>query len=118
MRYLLPLLLLCTVLCAQKKTNWDTTRYQKFRSTLMVGIFQSYRNFDNNFKQFTAKDTLGVSSNNYVAESQLTTGIEISYDKFSFGFAVKSTPQKNSTGKGNTRTFNTNLNFGGNKWYL
>jgi hypothetical protein len=84
----------------------------------MVGIFQSYRDFNNNFKQFGEKDSLGISNNNYVAESQLTTGIEINYDKFSFGFAIKSTPQKNSSGKGNTRTFNGNLNFGGNKWYL
>jgi len=118
MKYLIPFLFFTGGLIAQKKTSWDTLRYQKFRSNLMVGIFQSYRNFNNAFQQYKTPDTGNVSKNNYVAESLLTTGIEINYDKFSLGFAIKSTPQKNSTGKGNTQTANGNLNFGGNKWFL
>lgn len=116
MRYLILFVCLGTALFAQKKTNWDTTRYQKFRSNLMIGIFQSYRNFENSFTQSIEKDPLGISNTDYLAESRLTTGIEVNYDKLSFGFAIKSTPQKSSSGKGNTKTLNGNFNFGGNKW--
>jgi len=118
MKYLIAFLFFTGSVFAQKQPSWDTLRYQKFRSNLMVGIFQSYRNFNNEFQQFKERDTLGFSHTNYMAESRLTTGIEINYDKFSFGFAVKSTPQNNSAGKGNTKTLNGNLNFGGNKWFI
>jgi hypothetical protein len=103
---------------AQKTCNWDTCRYQKFHSNLMIGIFQTYRNFNNEFQQYMIPDTGNLSKNNYFAESKLNTGLEMSYDKFSLGIAFKSTPQKNNSGKGNTKTFNSNLNFGGNKWFL
>jgi hypothetical protein len=118
MKYPVLFLLFACTLQAQNKVFWDTTRCQKFKSNLIIGIFQSYRNFNNEFSQTINKDEKGVSKTKFAAESRLTTGIEISYDKFSFGFAIKSTPQKNSGGKGNTQTFNGNLNFGGNIWHL
>lgn len=118
MKYTVLFLFFTCTLQAQNKVYWDTTRCQKFKSNLIVGIFQSYRNFNNQFEQTLIEDKKGISKNNFAAESKLTTGIEVSYDKFSFGFALKSTPQKNSTGKGNTQTFNGNLNFGGNIWHL
>ncbi len=118
MKYLALFLFFTCSLRAQNKIFWDSTRYQKFHSNLIVGIFQSYRNFNNQFQQYIYKDTAGVSKNNYVAESKLITGIEINYDKFSFGFGLRSTPQKNSSGKGNTKTLNSNLNFGGNIWFV
>lgn len=117
MKSLILLLVFTGSLIAQKKAAWDTLRYQKFKSNLMVGIFQSYRNFNNEFQQFTERDTTGASKNNYVAESKLITGIELNYDKFSLGFALNSKPQKNNTGKGSTKTLNANFNFGGNKWF-
>lgn len=118
MKYFLSLLFFAGNLAAQKKTYWDTTRYQKFNSDVMIGIFQSYRNFNNEFQQYMRNDAIGLSRNNYMAESRLTAGLEINYDKFSLAFAVRSTPQANSAGKGNTHTLNGNFNFGGNKWFL
>lgn len=117
MKYLILFLFFAGGLVAQK-TAWDTTRYQKFRSNLMVGVFQTYRNFGNDFQQFKQPDSIGISDHNYLAESRLVTGIEVNYDKFGFGIGIKSTPQKNSTGKGNTKTINGNFNFGGNRWFL
>ncbi|PBQ31827.1 hypothetical protein CNR22_08620 [Sphingobacteriaceae bacterium] len=118
MKYPLLFLFFAGTLAAQKKAAWDTTRYQKFSSNLMVGIFQSYRNFNNEFQQFTIPDSLGISKHKYVAESNLTTGIEVNYDKFSLGFAVKSTPKQNHNARGNTKTVSANFNFGGNRWML
>ena len=44
----------------RKRAVWDTTKYQKYNSRLIIGYFQSYRNFNNEFKQFTQKDSLGL----------------------------------------------------------
>jgi hypothetical protein len=116
MRYFLLLMVLCCGLQAQQKGGWDSTRYQKFRRNLIIGAFQSYRNFDNNFQPQTKNDT-GTIGSNYMAESNLVSGLEFCYDKFSLSVGLKSTPQKNSTGKGNTQTFCMNLNIGGNIWF-
>jgi hypothetical protein len=118
MRYTVLFLLLACNIAAQKKAVWDTTKYHKFRSNLIIGFFQTYRNFNNEFQQFKTTDTGGISKNNYFAESRLIAGIELTYDKFSLAVGFKSTPQKNSSGKGNTKTFNANFNFGGNTWLL
>lgn len=116
MKHLLLFLLLSAGLMGQKKDWWDTTRYQKFRSNLIVGVFQSYRNFNNQFR--APSDTGGAAFNNYYAESNLVTGIELNYDKFSLAFGLRSTPQKKHSGKGPTETFNLNFNVGGNIWYM
>lgn len=103
---------------AQTVPRWDTLKYQKFQSNLIVGVFQSYRNFENSFEQFDMPDSTGISRNNYKAESRLVTGIDVTYDKFSFALGLRSVPPAASTGKGNTQTLNANLNFGGNVWYV
>jgi hypothetical protein len=118
MPYLLFCLFSSVAVIAQTKVNWDTLKYQKFKSNLIVGVFQSYRNFNNSFQQYVTKDSLGVSKNNYSAESKLITGIEFVYDKFSLALGLKSDPQKASIGKGSTRTLNADLNVGGNIWFL
>jgi hypothetical protein len=118
MKYLVLFLLFTGTLIGQKKFVWDTTKYQKFKSNLIVGIFQSYRNFNNQFQPPKSVDTTGASKNNYYAESNLVTGIEVTYDKFSLAIGLKSTPQKNHSGKGNTNYFNLNFNVGGNIWRL
>lgn len=102
----------------QTNTVWDTLKYQKFKSNLIVGIFQSYRKVENSFEQFKVKDSTGASRNDYMAESRLVTGVEFIYDKLSFSLGLRSVPPQQSTGKGNTRTLNANLNFGGNIWYF
>ncbi|MBA2613174.1 MAG: DUF4421 family protein [Bacteroidetes bacterium] len=101
-----------------QRAKWDTTKYNKYHSRLIIGYFQSYRNFSNEFQQYGQKDSLGVSKNNYFAESRLVSGFEFSYDKFSISLGLRTTPPKQSEGKGNTKTFTTNFNFGGNIWYL
>ena len=98
--------------------TWDTLCYQKFRSNLIIGIFQSYRNFDNEFQQYMVRDTAGVSHHNYSAESKLITGVDLTYDKFSIALGLRSTPQEGSGNRGKTKTFNTHLRFGGNKWLI
>jgi hypothetical protein len=113
---LIVLILLVGELCAQKSMVWDTTKYQKFKSNLIIGMFQTYRRSNNHFQQFAVKDTLGISDNDYYAESNHVTGIEINYDKFSLSLGLKSTPPDSK--KGDTKTFNANFNFGGNIWYI
>ncbi len=94
------------------------TRYQKFNYNFVVGIFQSYRNFENSFQQFKLSDSAGKSRHDYTAESRLVSGFEFAYDKLSFAIGLRSVPPKQSEGKGATRTLNTNVNFGGNIWYF
>src|SRR5687768_17880866 len=118
MKYLVLSLFFTGTLMAQQKTAWDTTKYQKFKSNLIIGFFQSYRNFNNQFQQFDVADTAGFSKSNYFAESKLVTGIEVTYDKFNLALGLTAAPQKNSSGKGDTKTFNFNFNVGGNIWLL
>lgn len=117
MKWLVGFLLILTVGRAQTKSNWDTTRYQKFRSNLIIGMFQSYRNYNN---VILPKHTGGaaVTGNNYMAESTLLTGFDINFDKVGFSFGVRSRPQDNSAGKGHTKAFSLGFNTGGNRWFL
>jgi hypothetical protein len=101
---------------AQDDQQWDTLKYQKFNSALIVSFFQSYRNFKNEFQQFMTVDSLQISRSNYNAEGRLVSGIEIIYDKISVAVGLRTAEPKQSTGKGFTKTFNANLNAGGNIW--
>ena len=117
MKWLIALLLPVTVLQAQNKINWDTTRYQKFRSNLIIGFFQTYRNFDNAFNP-THPTTTVAAGHDYVAESTLTSGIDLNFDKVGFSLGLRSRPQDNSAGKGHTKAFSLGFNTGGNRWFL
>ncbi len=101
-----------------KPVKWDTLKYQKFSRAVIVGLFQQFRNFNNTFEQNITQDSAGVSKHNYVAESKLIGGIDLSYDKFSVSFGIKTQPQQLSEGKGNTQTFNIGLKIGDNRWVL
>lgn len=114
--YLLTIACFVGEMFSQTKINWDTTKYQKFKSNLIIGVFQTYRNFNNHFQQFNNPDSTGVSNNNYYAESDHVTGIEFTYDKFSISIGLKSTAPDPK--KGYTKTLNFNFNIGGNTWYL
>ncbi len=103
---------------ARKHASWDTTRYLRYDSRLIVGYFQSYRSFENEFQQFKEKDSLGLSKTNYGAESRLISGIELNYDKFGLAVGLRTSPASKSEGKGDTKTFTTNFNVGGNIWFL
>lgn len=118
MKYFLLLLFYTGSLCAQNRTRRDTVYYQKFSSDLIVGVFQAYRSFNNEFRQFIVPDSNNLSTHRYIAESKLVTGIEVNYDKFGFSLGIRSAPQANSQGKGNTTTLNGSFNFGGNRWLL
>lgn len=117
MKLLLALLLFSGTLLSQS-TGWDTTKYQKFKSSLIVGIFQSHRDFNNQFEQTIMPDSTGVSKHNYYAESREFTGLEIVYDKFSLAFSLKSNPKKGSEGKGNTKSYAFVFNYGSNRWMM
>jgi len=99
-----------------KVIKWDTLKYKKFDYVLIVGIFQQQRNFSNTFQELINKDTLGLSTQVYNAESKSIAGITLSYDKFQLSFGTRSTPQNGSAGKGYTKTFNIGFNFGDNRW--
>ena len=117
MKWLVGLLLPITVLQAQNKINWDTTRYQKFRSNLIIGFFQTYRNFDNTFSPANPGAS-GLATHNYVAESTLSSGIDVNFDKVGFSLGLRSKPQNNSAGKGHTKAISIGFNTGGNRWFL
>jgi len=116
-RLALPFFFECACF-AQTRFSWDTLRYEKINSSFTVAYFQSCRDFRNDFEPVEIPDSLGVSKNNYNAESRLISGLEIIYDKFSFAVALRSKPPNKYTGKGNTKTFKSNRNFGGNIWYF
>lgn len=117
MKWIYVTLLLPAVLLAQNKPLWDTTRYQKFNSNLIIGVYQSYRNFSNEFNPVSSRDSTRFATN-YMAESSLSTGLEFNYDKIGFSIGLRSKPQENSQGKGQSRTINFNFNLGGNRWFL
>ncbi|MDO9001672.1 MAG: DUF4421 family protein [Bacteroidota bacterium] len=100
----------------KKRKNWDTLKYEKFERVFIVGLFQQYRNFSNEFKQLINNDSLGISNNTYFAESQLIGGIVLNYDKFSLSLGTRTQPQEFNTGKGHTKTFNIGFNVGDNRW--
>lgn len=118
MKYFFAFFFITCQLAAQEKINWDTTRYQKFRSNLIIGIFQSYHNLNNEFNSLDTSDKTGRSHNHYKAESKLFTGIAVTYDKFSLGLSLKSEPQDNNFGKGASNTFIATFNAGGNVWFI
>jgi hypothetical protein len=98
--------------------NWDTLKYHKFERVLIVGVFQQYRNFSNEFEQLINADTNHLSQQVYFAESKLTGGLVFNYDKFSLSFTTKTQPQDFSLGKGNTKVFNIGFNVGDHRWVL
>jgi hypothetical protein len=67
MKYLFLFLSLFGELRAQIKPAFDNTRRQKFNSSIIIGLFQTYRNLTNNLSQGTYPDAAGVSNNNYYA---------------------------------------------------
>ena len=100
----------------KKNKTWDTLKYCKFERVLIVGLYQQFRNFNNDFEQLMTKDSAGISKHNYSAESKLIGGIVLNYDKFQVSFGTRAQPQEFSTGKGTTKTFNIGLNVGDNRW--
>lgn len=101
---------------AQKK-GWDSTYYVKYKDKLIISIFQSYRNYGMALSQKLTSDSLKTSEIDYIAESNLVSGIEINYDKFSFSFGWKN-PSNKVAQKGDTKYRNLSFNIGGNKWIL
>jgi len=98
--------------------SWDTTRYIKFTKVLIVGVFQSYRNFGNEMETLIPKDgeERALGSQNFQAESNLISGVTVCFDKFSFAFSTRSNPPVGSSLKGNTRMFNIGFNVGDNRY--
>jgi hypothetical protein len=107
-----------TVIFAQ--TSWDSTRYVKYNSRLIVSLYQSYRQYNIEMQQFLVKDSIGKSKLNYFAQANNITGIELNYDKINVSFGFKSTEPTgtNKEKTGSTKYFNLGLNIGGNRWLL
>lgn len=113
---LLAFLFFPFLLCAQ--SNWDTTKYVKFRDRFIVAYYQSLKSFNSEVKQVTLKDSLGQSAYNYIAETSLVSGFEFNFDKINIQFSIKSKPIKDAAKYGKTDFFNLGFNFGGNRWFL
>ncbi|MCC6371792.1 MAG: DUF4421 family protein [Bacteroidia bacterium] len=119
MRFIFLLLVPVLHSFAQTAENrWDTLKYQKFHSNLIVGVFQSYVNFVNQIECKGVQDTTGRIHTNYNAQSKLITGVEIYFDKLSIDIFLKSKLQESDGTRGNTRAFSFNFNYGDNKWYV
>lgn len=102
----------------KKQQQWDTTYYSKYKDRFIISLFQSYRNYGIDISQKLLRDSLGQSKIEYLAEANLVSGIEISYDKINFSVAYKSVPPANKLQKGDTKYKNFALNIGGGKWTL
>lgn len=114
------LLLYLNITTASAQATWDSTKYVKYNSRLIVSLYQSYRQYDITMQQFMVKDSVGRSKLNYLAQASNISGIEIDYDKLSFSFGFKST-SPTGTDKiktGSTQYFDFGLNVGGNRWIL
>ncbi len=109
-----------TYIIKAKKSRfyWDTTKYEKYDRVIIVGLFQAYRNFSNEFSQFMNADTLGTSAHNYQAESNLISGISVCFDKFSFAFSTRSNPPEGNSLKGGTKHFNLGFNISNNRYIV
>lgn len=103
---------------AKKSKNWDTLKYQKFETVLIVGLYQQHRTFSNEFKQVMVSDTLGLSAHTFSTEVDFTgaAGIVINYDKFQISFAKGIKPASTAGSRGYTDVFNIGLNVGDNRW--
>jgi hypothetical protein len=107
---------LFAALCSFAQKEWDTTKYIKYKDRLVVAAFVSYRFFDWDIKPNNANDS-GKTDLHYLARANNITGLEFNYDKISFSFGIKSTPQTDST-KGKTSFKNFTVGVGGNQWIL
>lgn len=100
-----------------QKIEGDTTYYRKYNNKLIVSYFQSYKSFGIDMTQKLISDSLGQSKIAYIAESNLVSGFELTYDKISLSIGFKS-PSSLSDKKGNTSYKNFAINIGGNKWIV
>ncbi|HQQ94930.1 MAG TPA: DUF4421 family protein [Bacteroidia bacterium] len=98
--------------------DWDTTYIYKYKSKLIVGIFQSYRDYQIYIQPRTLPDSASVSEVRWTAPSNQVTGIDLNFDKFGVSFGVKSVSRSDQIKTGTTSHFNLGFNFGGNRWLL
>ncbi|MBC7864926.1 MAG: DUF4421 family protein, partial [Bacteroidia bacterium] len=103
---------------AFSQSNWDTTKYLKYKDRLIVSGYYSYRNFDYSITRNnpTVLDTMAKALH-YKAAANNVIGLEFDYDKVSFAFGIKSSDANDST-KGKTSFKNFAFSFGGNKWII
>lgn len=97
---------------------WDTTKYEKYDRVIIVGVFQSYRNFSNEMSQLITPDSASISSHNYQAESNLISGLSFCFDKFSFSLSTRSKPPEGASVKGNTKHWNFGFNIANNRYVI
>ncbi|MFL5753065.1 MAG: DUF4421 family protein [Bacteroidia bacterium] len=98
--------------------NYDTNYYRKYSDRLVVGLYQSYRNYDMTFKQLSQPADSGRSALDYIADANAITGLSVAYDKFSFSLGFRSVPPQDAANKGKTSYRNFGFSFGGNEWIL
>jgi hypothetical protein len=98
--------------------NWDTNFIYKYNSKLIVGFFQSYRDYKILIQPRVIPDSSNYSEIRWTAQSNLVTGIDLNYDKFGISFGIKSASRSDQSKTGTTSHFNFGFNFGGNRWLL
>jgi hypothetical protein len=100
-----------------KPLKWDTNYYKKYSERFIVAIYQSARHYDIQMDPRSPLDS-GKANQDYYADANKVTGIEIDFDKLSVSFGFRSVPPENVALKGKTTYTNFGLSVGGNKWFL
>ena len=106
------------VAIARKPKTWDTLKYQKFETVLIVGYYQQYRTFSHEFRQVINIDSSGMSAHTYSTEADYTgaVGLVFNYDKFQLSVSKVAAKPVAASKKGHTDIFNIGFNVGDNQW--
>ncbi|MCD6067995.1 MAG: hypothetical protein K0S33_2821 [Bacteroidetes bacterium] len=100
-----------------KKLKWDTNYYKKYSDRLIIAVYQSARNYHIELDPQNPADS-GKANQNYYADANKVTGIEVDFDKISVSFGFRSEAPQNAALKGKTTYSNFGVSVGGNKWFL
>lgn len=98
--------------------DWDTNYYESHTDKFIIGLFQSQRQYDLLISQRLTKSDNGKSALHYVADANMVSGFDFSYDKISLSLALKSKPPEYHALKGKTNYSSLGFTVGGNKWML
>jgi hypothetical protein len=99
------------------QVTWDSTQYVKYSDRLIISSFVSNRRFACNIDQKYTEADSGKSALDYYAEANTVTGLQVNYDKISFGFGWNSGSPDLRT-KGRTKYRDLSISIGENKWIL
>ncbi len=105
----------------KQKEKWrlDSNYVISYPEKLIVGVFQSWRYYDLLINQGFQEDSLRLSSVNYIARGNNSTGIDFAYDKiaFSLSSSVDAT-ESDVERKGISKTKNLSFSLNSKRYRL